>query len=148
MFEMSESCGDHSHSVGVTPVNTILIPDRASRMYYSDDTSLSCYFNTVREREKGIRSHYRTVEVKSKGFSLDYCLFESIYSGCLSDAACQKHGVFGEHYGVGLGMFYQFVGKKQILHLFSRRGENGHSFEFFGTFYLFVPILDENATQQ
>ena len=148
MLKMSESCSDHSHSVGVTPVYALLIPYGASRMDYGGNTGLPCYFDAVREREESIGSHYRTVEVESEGSGLGDGLSECIHSGGLSDPAGQKHGIFGEYYGVGLGVFDQFIGKKQILHLLCSRGDNGHGLELFRSFDFFVPILDENATQQ
>lgn len=147
MFKMSESCGDHCHSVGITPVDALLIPYRASGLDYGGNAGLPCYFDTVREGEEGIRSHYRTVEVESKGSGLGYGLFECIHSGGLSDTAGQKHGIFGEYYGVGLGVLDQFIGKKQILYLLRSRGDNGHGLEFFRTFDFFVSVLDENTTQ-
>ena len=126
MFKMSESCGDHCHSVGITPVDTLLIPYRASGLDYGCNAGLPCYFDTVREGE-GIRSHYRTVEVESKAPALAMaCLSASL--GGLSDTAGQKHGIFGEYYGVGLECLTSLLAKADPL--LRSRGDNGHGLFF------------------
>ena len=59
MFEVSHSCENHRNIVLVRRVNRILIMDRPTRLNDRGDTGLVGGFNTIGEREEGIRSRYR-----------------------------------------------------------------------------------------
>ena len=57
MFEMTETCHDHSHVVLLAVVYRLLVTYRTSRVNHILDAGLVCQFNTVREGEEGITCH-------------------------------------------------------------------------------------------
>ena len=64
MFEVTDTGGDHGHSVSIAVVNSLLVADRAAGLDHCSDACLVGYFNTVGKREEGIGSHYSAIEVK------------------------------------------------------------------------------------
>ena len=74
MLKVTYTCLDHRDTMLIAVRYRKVIPDRTTRLNYSSYTRLVCKFHAIRKREVGIRSHNRTIKVKSKGASLVYSL--------------------------------------------------------------------------
>ena len=87
---MTDTRLNHSQAMLVAIINRQLVIYRTTRLNNSSNTCFISYFNTVREREKCIRSHNGTFQIEFESVCLFNGLFQRIHARCLTDTACAK----------------------------------------------------------
>src|SRR5687768_4548637 len=97
MFEVSETCQHHCHTMLVAVADGLIIAYRAAWMYHCTDARLVRYLHAIREREERIRSHHRAFQIKSERLRFRNCLLQRIHARGLSATHAHKLPVFCQH---------------------------------------------------
>ena len=147
MLKVTDACEYHRQIVIITISNAQLILDGPTRLNDRLDSSFVCYLDTVWKWEKSIRCHNSSLSAKSKFLGLSYGLVAGIDTRSLATAHTEQLIVLGDHDRIGLQMFGQFVGKKEVLDLVLRWGGLGDDLKVSGSLGIQVGILSDDAIE-
>ena len=117
MFEMTDSRENHGNAIFIAGIDGFLVAHRAPGLHDGGNPLFGSNVHAVPEREKGIRSQHRALQVKLEGVRFLHGMLQCVHAGGLSHAGSQQLLVLHQHYGVRFGMLHQLVGKKQVFEL-------------------------------
>ena len=105
MFKVTDSCEYHRHLLSVAIIYRQLIFDRPSRLDDRTYPCVVCNFNTIWEREEGIASHDRSVEIETKTRCFFNRLSQCINPRSLSCTRGEELSILNQNNGVRFGVF-------------------------------------------
>src|SRR5580704_3921736 len=142
--KMPNACEYHGHSQAVGGGNHITIPNRTSRLNDGDRAGSGGFFDSIGEREEGIRSDYASGERRLR---FHYSDLYGIDAAHLPGADAHCRAVLCEDDGVGFDVLANFPGKAHGLHFFWRGDALRHDFQLIFHEFSEIRLLHKHSSK-
>jgi hypothetical protein len=112
---MPDAGENHSRTRLIGGFDSLFVPFGAAGLYYRRHAGLGSHLDPVGHREESVGSHDGSPGSLAGPFNRQG---SGVYARGLSHPHSHRGAVFGQHDGIGFGMFDNFPGEKQVGNFF------------------------------